>query len=1065
MTNAMEVLTDPTARDDFKQRVVERYTAFKESACLESYAVDPPNEDELLEFEGRWPDYPGDNSLSLRPEYQSRKPASDVHVLEPGDGKELRRDARKWRKEYLKDVRANQKPPVPKDVCSRFIRAQHRTDAQLDIQKADIRQRRGRVITRAIATSSMGFSDWAALVPDKGCSNASARLPSLRAPAVHESGGQRYLDLQRSVPTAYGYRSNDPVIQHISPYEFCSQWQVESSKKPKADGKDTEHVCVTAAGRAKCTSRKGSTVKLDAGVDYKIKQGGSDWLPLIECDKVLRSRHSYILRRLPRPRVPVLAGDTRIFGDDGVAMLANVLFRPWTLDPAAKGSASAAVPHIDDLAPDGKWWDALEQHIVSGGVTSRKLLESMMRFLHRRVGKDDGEEQDGDDDAQGMQRAAAFWGSDGDARRCKVSRFASAVSAPDSAQSEIRKQRREAKESEGVANVRAGRDPTLCVQEDATEEEVLAAFAQAKERCGGKRATRGQCRFVDVVQKRVLEERKSKGEPLKLLVHGRPGVGKSTVLKAILAAFDEIGMRDEVAVTAHMATMAEQIGGQTLFSLFGWKVGQRETEQQRNERRKKVDVCGGRGGGRGLGAGMAMKLAPSTHETFRGWRTNVAVGCRRTLGSAKGAMDFLESSGQRLDPPSAGHGGLCDPAALGTSAGRAWGQMVLRGFDSIVELTEQVRCDDARFSEMLDRLRSGEGLSSDDMKLLTKRTLRDPSTDSAQRWNEKLGLYSEFADAPVICANNDQRSQINLERTRAYARNTNRSLLWSVARDTLGKGTKGQNRIRDRKEEGVKMDKMTWLQHNDRRCGFLAGMLALVEGMPVSLTDHVDKGKQLLKGTEGILEGLWLDPEEPAQSHNADGECVLRKVPIAAIVRFPHLDDPIKIGIKSTRWCLNPSQRSKRQQFWGKTLRKAIVDLRIPRGREPIAAYVALSRLRRLSDLLVFASFDPMPLHYKKPGIDDVLRTIRHNQSRLQRKCSVCKEELAVEMFSADMFRRGDDARKCISCSKRSQDKARVVRIAHQSVIQEKLWAGGKVCSECGVAKPNEGYADRELNQ
>eukprot|EP00662_Eupelagonemidae_sp_cell21_P057851 gene57851-biopygen10109 len=88
------------------------------------------------------------------------------------------------------------------------------------------------------------------------------------------------------------------------------------------------------------------------------------------------------------------------------------------------------------------------------------------------------------------------------------------------------------------------------------------------------------------------------------------------------------------------------------------------------------------------------------------------------------------------------------------------------------------------------------------------------------------------------------------------------------------------------------------------------------------------------------------------------------KLPVAAMVRFPHLgDEPVKIALTSGRWCVNPSKRSKQQQMWvsrkqlpiipsfavtahssqGKTLPKAIVDLRIPRGREPIAAYVALS--------------------------------------------------------------------------------------------------------------------------
>eukprot|EP00662_Eupelagonemidae_sp_cell21_P057476 gene57476-biopygen5607 len=136
----------------------------------------------------------------------------------------------------------------------------------------------------------------------------------------------------------------------------------------------------------------------------------------------------------------------------------------------------------------------------------------------------------------------------------------------------------------------------------------------------------------------------------------------------------------------------------------------------------------------------------------------------------------------------------------------------------------------------------------------------------------------------------------------------------------------------------------------------LAGMLPLVEGMPVALTEHIDKGRQLLKGTEGTLTGLWLDAEESSSASGPDGEIVLSKLPLAAIVKFPHLDDPVRLALNSGRWCVNPSKRAKSQQMWvtrkqlpivpsfavtahssqGKTLPKAIVDLRIPRGREPI---------------------------------------------------------------------------------------------------------------------------------
>eukprot|EP00665_Eupelagonemidae_sp_cell47_P012927 gene12927-biopygen12931 len=138
---------------------------------------------------------------------------------------------------------------------------------------------------------------------------------------------------------------------------------------------------------------------------------------------------------------------------------------------------------------------------------------------------------------------------------------------------------------------------------------------------------------------------------------------------------------------------------------------------------------------------------------------------------------------------------------------------------------------------MLVRLRRGEGLSGSDMKLLAQRTLRDPSKADSKDWNERLGLHASFADAPVICANNDQRAQINIERTRAYARNTKKVLLWSPARDTMGKG-KGASWLKARGKELVEQDKWTWLTHNDRRCAFLsedARTVSVLDGCRVVL--------------------------------------------------------------------------------------------------------------------------------------------------------------------------------------------------------------------------------------
>ena len=49
------------------------------------------------------------------------------------------------------------------------------------------------------------------------------------------------------------------------------------------------------------------------------------------------------------------------------------------------------------------------------------------------------------------------------------------------------------------------------------------------------------------------------------------------------------------------------------------------------------------------------------------------------------------------------------------------------------------------------------------------------------------------------------------------------------------------------------LQKKQWLMRHDRECGDLYGMLPLIEGMPVMLTDHVDRNpdKMLLRGRIG----------------------------------------------------------------------------------------------------------------------------------------------------------------------------------------------------------------------
>jgi hypothetical protein len=51
-------------------------------------------------------------------------------------------------------------------------------------------------------------------------------------------------------------------------------------------------------------------------------------------------------------------------------------------------------------------------------------------------------------------------------------------------------------------------------------------------------------------------------------------------------------------------------------------------------------------------------------------------------------------------------------------------------------------------------------------------------------------------------------------------------------------------------KQDIAAEKAVWLTRHDRDCEDLYGMLPLVKGLPVSLTDHIDRNpeKNLLRG-------------------------------------------------------------------------------------------------------------------------------------------------------------------------------------------------------------------------
>ena len=223
------------------------------------------------------------------------------------------------------------------------------------------------------------------------------------------------------------------------------------------------------------------------------------------------------------------------------------------------------------------------------------------------------------------------------------------------------------------------------------------------------------------------------------------------------------------------------------------------------------------------------------------------------------------------------------------------------------------------------------------------------------------------------------------------------------------KDTPSTDALRERPD--LPSQKVSWLNRHDRESGDLYGVLPLVKGMPVAMSDHIDRSseKRILRGRVGVVDSWVLGDEEKSVFEN--GKRILRKLPKVVYVQFkdedgepckwklPGIDRPGVYPIVPVRryWYLDkgrkyPVLKIRRRQLpltpafamtahaaQGQTFKNGvIVDLNIGGSSSTMSSYVALTRVERRDDLLIYRPF-PLELFNKgqKPGMELLLRVWR----------------------------------------------------------------------------------------
>ena len=293
---------------------------------------------------------------------------------------------------------------------------------------------------------------------------------------------------------------------------------------------------------------------------------------------------------------------------------------------------------------------------------------------------------------------------------------------------------------------------------------------------------------------------------------------------------------------------------------------------------------------------------------------------------------------------------------------------VWKNLSHVIFLDEQMRVQDNRYLELLNRLREGE-CNQGDVEMLNKRVI-----------GHHVDVTS-ISKNPIIVPGNELGMEIN--KLFANRHSQNKRVLVTKAKDTYNKGSPLTQDLVD-----IIKDK----PHTNT--GQLPGELPLFIGMPIYVSNNIAVELGLTNGTSGVVKAIHIQDgetisEEEIGFHHVgfnDMDCIivelddvsakpLRGLQPNHIPIFPQsgsfqvalkrrtTDKKVKnISINRIHFPIVPRFSVTAHKSQGLTLGKAIIDL-VPnpkqknRTQEVSFSYVPLSRVRKLEDLTILREF------------------------------------------------------------------------------------------------------------
>ncbi|KAJ2915818.1 hypothetical protein MD484_g4610, partial [Candolleomyces efflorescens] len=472
-------------------------------------------------------------------------------------------------------------------------------------------------------------------------------------------------------------------------------------------------------------------------------------------------------------------------------------------------------------------------------------------------------------------------------------------------------------------------------------------------------------------------------QQLLMVIHGQGGTGKSMLIKAITETLAEKGMVDQLGKAATSGVAASPIGGNTIHHYWGLPIHINSRDwiskasKEIKERREK-NIANKR---MSIGDEMSMLTRPNLTNMSEVGQV-VRSQARGASGNSTlpfGGMHIVLLGDFHQFPPvaSASQALYCERPGVDDERS-ALGRQLFLQFNTVVILREQNRSHDLGWNEILNRLRVGE-CTDDDIDELRKLVLTDPRCDVPDFTSD------EWRDAILVTPRHSVRKEWNR---------------MSLLKHSMENGRR-RYRIRaydweSMTGERARVDfRVAIAGLSEKSTGGLEGDIVVTKGMKAMVVTNIATEADVANGTRGVVEDIWVHPEEPAWLPDEeeprlqeDGSYALIHIPPVILFRpleptllsFPGIPPglipitpvttqsfKVKNGrgeernIRRTQYALTPAYAFTDYKAQGQTIEKAIIDISKPptgKGLTPFNAYVALSRGRGRNSIRLLRDFD-----------------------------------------------------------------------------------------------------------